>query len=77
MSSLRSVLDEMRMEDLSRMDDDGLEADFVELERAADVLAAERLRRLAEIEQRGSYRRDGYLSIASWVAHRCRTAWSA
>lgn len=77
MSTIRSALDQLRAEELAWVDDDGLEADFAELERAADVLHAERLRRLAEIERRGSYRRDGYLSLTSWLAQRFRVAWSA
>ncbi|MBI2237471.1 MAG: DUF222 domain-containing protein, partial [Actinobacteria bacterium] len=76
MSTLRSALEELRGEDLAWVDDEGLEADFAELERATDVLSAERLRRLAEIERRGSYRRDGYLSVSSWLTQRFRMAWS-
>jgi len=38
MDSLRSALEELQMEGLTRVDDDGLEADFGELERAADAL---------------------------------------
>lgn len=76
MSSLRSALDELRGEDLSWRSDDELETDFGELERAADVLLAERARRLAEIDRRGSYRNDGFLSICSWLAHRFRKAFS-
>ncbi len=77
MSTLRSALDELRAEDLRYVDDEELEGDFGELERAADLLSAERLRRLAEIDRRGSFRRDGYLSLSSWVAGRFRMAWSA
>jgi hypothetical protein len=32
---------------------------------------------VAEVERRGSFRRDGYLSVASWLAQRLRTAFSA
>lgn len=75
-STLRSALEELQGEDLRYLGDEELEADFGELERAADQLAGERLRRLAEIDRRGSFRRDGYLSSSSWVADRFRMAWS-
>jgi hypothetical protein len=38
-------------------------------------LELERLRRLAEIERRGLFARDGHLSAASWVASRFRVSW--
>jgi hypothetical protein len=77
MSTLRSALDELGAEDLGYASDEGLEADFTELERAAGALEAELARRAAEIDRRGSFRRDGYLSISSWLAHRSRMAFSA
>jgi hypothetical protein len=57
--------------------DNELEADFAELERAARAVEAELGRRAAEIDRRGSFRRDGYLSISSWLAHRFGMAFSA
>lgn len=77
MSTLRSALDELRAEDLRYASDEGLETDLTELERAAGALEAELARRVAEIDRRGSFRRDGYLSISSWLAHRFRMAFSA
>jgi len=50
-STLRSALDELQAEDLRFAGDDELEADFGELERSADLLLAERARRLAEIDR--------------------------
>ncbi len=47
------------------------------LRSALDELGAEDLRRAAEIDRRGSFRRDGYLSISSWIAHRFCMAFSA
>jgi len=38
-------------------------------------LELERLRRLADIERRGLYERDGHLSAASWLAGRFKVAW--
>lgn len=77
MSTLRSALDELRVEDLRHASDESLEEDLVELERCARALLAERLRRTAEIDRRDSFRRDGYLSVSSWLVHRLRTAFSA
>ena len=39
------------------------------------LLELERLRRLAEIERRRLFERDGHLSAASWLATRFRVAW--
>jgi len=77
MNTLRSSIDELQAEDLRFAGDEQLETDFGELERAADLLLAERARRLAEIDRRGSYRRDGCLSVSSWLAQRFRMAFSA
>jgi hypothetical protein len=76
MSGLRSSLEEFTSEDLSALPDQRLEDDFAELQRASELLEAERLRRLAEIHRRGSFRRYGLLSIVSWLASRFGMAWS-
>jgi hypothetical protein len=76
-SSLRSALEELQTQDVHRMADPELEADFEELQRAAQTLEAERLRRLAEINRRQSHRRDGYLSTSSWLVDRHRMGWTA
>src|SRR5438552_10621699 len=60
----------MKVEDLRYLGDEELESDLLELERAANVLLAERLRRLAEIERRRTYLRDGYLSGSVWLGRR-------
>lgn len=77
MSSLRSGIDELAGEDLDRLADEALEGDFAEVVRCACRLDAERRRRLAEIHRRETWRRDGYLSTASWHAHRFRMGWTA
>jgi Domain of unknown function (DUF222)/HNH endonuclease len=74
MSSIRSVLDEMKAQDLRFAGDEELEDDLLELERSANVLLAERLRRLAEIERRRTYLRDGFLSGSVWLARRAGVA---
>jgi hypothetical protein len=74
-SELRSAIDAMRFETLAELPDARLEEDFAELQRASELIDAERLRRLAEIERRGSYQRDGHLSAASWLASTFKVAW--
>ncbi|MFL5800124.1 MAG: DUF222 domain-containing protein [Actinomycetota bacterium] len=77
MSELRSAIDELRSEDLASLPDARVEEDFVELQRASELLELERLRRLADIDRRGLYRRDGHLSPASWLTDRFRVVWGA
>lgn len=77
MSELRSAIDQLRGEDLTRVPDVVAEEDFAELQRAAEMLEAERLRRLADLDRRGVHRRDGHLSTASWLAHSFRVGLGA
>ena len=72
MSSLRSVVDELAGEDLGGVEDRQLEDDLVEVDRQIVRLGAQRSRRLAEIDRRGTYEDQGYLSATSWLRHRCR-----
>jgi len=74
-SELRSVLEELRSETLAELPDALVEEDFSELHRAVELLEAERLRRLAEIDRRRLFERDGHLSAASWLATRVKVAW--
>jgi hypothetical protein len=55
MSGLRSVVEELRSVSLAELPDALIEEDFEELHRAAELLALERLRRLAEIDRRRIY----------------------
>jgi Domain of unknown function (DUF222)/HNH endonuclease len=71
-SGLRSALEELQAEDLWAVESSQLEADLVELERAGRILQAERLRRIAEVDRRNEYHRDGHLSISGWLASRLR-----
>jgi Domain of unknown function (DUF222)/HNH endonuclease len=75
MSELRSALDGLRLETLAELPDARLEEDFAELQRASELIDAERLRRLAEIDRRGAFARDGHLSAASWLASTFKVAW--
>ncbi|HVM11654.1 MAG TPA: DUF222 domain-containing protein, partial [Actinomycetota bacterium] len=75
MSELRSVVEQYRGETLSGLPDARLEEDFSELHRACELLEAERLRRLRELDRRGVGAADGHLSTAGWLAARFRVAW--
>ncbi len=75
MSELRSAIEGFRSEDLGSLPDARAEEDFVELARARELLESEYLRRLADLDRRGSYRRDGHLSTASWLVSTSRTGW--
>ena len=68
MSELRSALEPFQTESLDDVSDQGLEDDFAELHRVSEMLEVERLRRLAEIDRRRTYERDGHLSTAAWLA---------
>jgi hypothetical protein len=74
-SELRSAIDELRNEDLTRLSDAAAEEDFAELQRASELLEAERLRRLADLERRGIHQRDGHVSTASWLATSFKVGW--
>src|SRR5204863_6140831 len=75
MSELRSAIEELRSETLSDLPDARIEEDFSELHRAIEQLELERLRRLAEIDRRGIFQRDGHLSAVSWLAGVHRMGW--
>jgi hypothetical protein len=62
MSSLRSLVDELAGEDLAQVDDRRLQDELVELNLQLTRLQAQAFRRFAEVDRRGSYEVDGYLS---------------
>jgi hypothetical protein len=72
---LRLAIEALGVRDVADKPDAMLEEDFTELQRASELLEAERLRHLAEIERRGIHRRDGHLSAASWFATSFRVGW--
>jgi Domain of unknown function (DUF222) len=76
MSTLRSALEEYRSVELRCCSDEEVEADLAELRRAAGVIEAESARRVADVERRRSYAREGHLSVTSWVKDRFHTTWS-
>jgi hypothetical protein len=73
-SDLRSALEGYRAETLSELPDARIEEDFAELHRAWELLDLERMRRLAEIDRRGLYARDGHLSSVQWLGREHRIA---
>jgi hypothetical protein len=75
LEQLRSVVGGLKEEDLSTCSDGRIDEDFCELQRASEVLEAEKLRRLREIERRGTFRLDGHLSLTAWLADRFGMAW--
>jgi hypothetical protein len=75
LSELRSVIDQLRSEVLADLPDAVIEEDFAELHRAMELLEVERLRRLADLDRRRLFERDGNLSAASWLNGRFKVAW--
>ena len=79
MSELRSAVEALRSETLAELPDARIEEDFAELQRVIDLLEVERLRRLAEIERRCLFQRDGHCRRPrGWpTGSRSRGAWLA
>jgi hypothetical protein len=75
MSELRSTVEMLRSESLAELPDARIEDDFGELHRAVEQLEVERLRRLAEIDRRKLFERDGHPSTTSWFASAFKVAW--
>jgi hypothetical protein len=65
----------LRSESLAELPDARIEDDFAEMHRAVEQLEVERLRRLAEIDRRKLFERDGHLSTASWLVSTFKVAW--
>lgn len=75
MSELASLVDQLRSEVPAELPDARLEEDFAELHRTVEQLESERLRRLAELERRRVFERDGHLSAASWLNGAFKMPW--
>jgi hypothetical protein len=74
-SELRSTIEALRAETLPELPDARIEEEFAELQHAVESLEVERLRRLAELDRRRLYARDGHLSAASWLATEHKISW--
>jgi hypothetical protein len=72
MSTLRSVLDEMRVVEPDEMRIEDLGDEILELTGVAASLDALRLSRLADFERRGGHELDGHLSTTAWLRHKAR-----
>jgi Domain of unknown function (DUF222) len=71
-SELRSAIDGLLVVDDAVLSDDQLVADLDDVEHAMRQLEVVRARRLAELERRQVWSRDGHLSVVSWLASRHR-----
>jgi hypothetical protein len=76
-SELRSAIESLRAEVLPELPDARAEEHFCELHRVSELLEVERLRRLADLERRRVFERDGHLSAAAWLVSRFKLAWGA
>ena len=65
----------MAAPEVEELSDARAEEEFLELHRQGQLIEAEKLRRLADLEKRGSFKKDGYLSVASWLAHKLKLGW--
>jgi hypothetical protein len=72
MSEMRSAIDGLLVVDDAALSDDQLVADLDDVEHATRQLEVVRARRLAELERRQVWSRDGHLSVVSWLASRHR-----
>jgi hypothetical protein len=72
MSTLRSALDELVVEDLAQVDTDSLKGDVIEMRGLAEVLEAEWLRRLGALDHRQAHLEEGFVSLTSWLVERTR-----
>ena len=69
------MVEVLRSETLADLPDPRIEEDFAEPHHSVEQLEVERLRRLAEIERRRLFERDGHLSAAAWLVATFRVAW--
>ena len=67
---LRPAIDAFRSDVLPELPDALAEEDFAQLWRASELIELEKLRRLADLERRGVFARDGHLSVGAWLAER-------
>jgi hypothetical protein len=74
---LGSAVAALRSERLSDLPDARIEEDFSELQRVCERLEVERLRRLAELDRRRVFERDGLLSAVAWLVSKYKFAWGA
>ena len=61
-------------DDPSGPTEDQAASGFAQLQRISEMVEAKRLRWLADQDRRASFRKDGYISSAVWLAHRFHVA---
>jgi hypothetical protein len=74
---LDDAVEALQTADLGGTADAALEEDFARLQHSLQALEVERLRRLAELDRRRTFARDGYLSTSAWLAHVFRMSHSS
>ena len=72
MSGLGSAIDKLAVEDLDGVADATLGADVIELSRQMNRFEAQWLRRVTEVDRRGTWQAEGALSPTAWLRDRCR-----
>lgn len=77
MSEFRSAIEAFQSETLETLPDARVEEDFAEIQRGMELLEVERLRRLAEIDRRRVFERDGHLSAAAWLSKTHKQGWGS
>ncbi len=77
MGELRSAIEELRSESLGDLPDARVEQDYDEVHKARELIELEELRRLADIDRRHPFERDGHLSTASWLVATYNMSWGA
>jgi hypothetical protein len=60
---------------LPDLPDARIEDDFAELQNVIEQLEVERLRRIAEIDRRRLFERDGHLSVGAWLTTTFKVGW--
>lgn len=71
---LGQAVAEYTSEDLDHIGDAALLDEVVEMSRLINALEAQRARRIAEIDRRRAHERDGHITAAAWLRHRCGMA---
>jgi hypothetical protein len=67
---IRQQVEELRAAPLAELPDALVEEEFAALWRVAELVELEKLRRLADLDRRQVFARDGHVSVASWLAVR-------
>ncbi|MGH9198269.1 MAG: hypothetical protein ACRD1T_21365 [Acidimicrobiia bacterium] len=72
MGALRSVIEELRAEDVDSLPVEQIADDLLEFELFSGWFEAERARRLAVFESKRGIDIEGHSSVTAFLKHRCR-----